>query len=230
MLELHLHDLTWLRIDRYRQATTNHQPVEARTISSRQKNQQHAESARLPRCSPERFLTADEPARGGDACTGCPSRPGSNQTLAGAIQLMGFLAVYGARVEMRTLLLWLIRTYQKNISPHKGFGCAYRNRIGGRSCSAFAFVAIRRYGALIGLLALRRRLRKCADAARLVRPPRRQFSLTRQEGHCDLPIGDCDCGHGCHASDLSNCPFTDDCGCGDYIEKRWRRWRATKRR
>ena len=93
---------------------------------------------------------------------------------------------------MRKLLLWLIRIYQVNLSPHKGFRCAYHIRTGRRSCSTFGFAAIERHGAIVGLLLLRRRFRKCAHAVDIavVRPR----VPARQAGHCDLPIGDCDFG------------------------------------
>jgi putative component of membrane protein insertase Oxa1/YidC/SpoIIIJ protein YidD len=63
---------------------------------------------------------------------------------------------------MRRLLLWLITIYRVNLSPYKGFRCAYHIRTGRRSCSTFGFAVIDRRGAPVGLLLLRRRFRKCA--------------------------------------------------------------------
>ena len=56
---------------------------------------------------------------------------------------------------MRKLLLLLIRFYQKAISPHFPACCRFRP-----TCSAYAFEAIQKYGALKGgYLALKRLLR-----------------------------------------------------------------------
>ena len=56
---------------------------------------------------------------------------------------------------MRKLLLLLIRFYQRAISPHFPGCCRFRP-----TCSAYAFEAIQKYGAIKGgRLALRRILR-----------------------------------------------------------------------
>jgi putative membrane protein insertion efficiency factor len=56
---------------------------------------------------------------------------------------------------MRKLLLFLVRFYQKAVSPHFPGCCRFRP-----TCSAYAYQAIEKYGALKGgYLALRRLLR-----------------------------------------------------------------------
>ena len=56
---------------------------------------------------------------------------------------------------MKKLLLWLIRFYQRNISPAFPARCRFRP-----TCSAYALEAIQKYGAFKGgALALRRFLR-----------------------------------------------------------------------
>ena len=56
---------------------------------------------------------------------------------------------------MKKVFLWLIRFYQKNISPYRGPCCRFRP-----TCSAYAYEAIHKYGAIKGgWLALRRLLR-----------------------------------------------------------------------
>ena len=56
---------------------------------------------------------------------------------------------------MKTILLSLIRFYQRNISPAFPARCRFRP-----TCSAYAFEAIQKYGAFRGgWLALRRLLR-----------------------------------------------------------------------
>ena len=56
---------------------------------------------------------------------------------------------------MKTVFLWLIRFYQKHISPLSPPRCRYYP-----TCSAYAYQAIKRYGAIKGgWLALKRFLR-----------------------------------------------------------------------
>lgn len=56
---------------------------------------------------------------------------------------------------MKTLLLKMIRFYQRNISPYRPACCRFRP-----TCSAYAMEAIQKYGALKGgFLAFRRILR-----------------------------------------------------------------------
>ncbi|MBX9296140.1 membrane protein insertion efficiency factor YidD [Chromobacterium vaccinii] len=46
----------------------------------------------------------------------------------------------------KRLALWLIRIYQRQLSPRKGYGCAYRAATGRSGCSGLAYRAIRRHG------------------------------------------------------------------------------------
>lgn len=62
---------------------------------------------------------------------------------------------------LQRLVLAAIRLYQRWLSPHKGFVCAYRVYTGRDSCSAYGYRVINRYGALVGLALLRRRLADC---------------------------------------------------------------------
>jgi putative component of membrane protein insertase Oxa1/YidC/SpoIIIJ protein YidD len=59
----------------------------------------------------------------------------------------------------------LIGGYQRYVSPHKGFCCAYRAHTGKPSCSEFARRAIRRHGLFEGLLLLRLRFAACSTSA-----------------------------------------------------------------
>lgn len=96
---------------------------------------------------------------------------------------------------MKTLVLAAIRFYQRIISPRKGFCCAYAAYTGHASCSALGYRAVRRLGALRGLLALNRRLEKCDVAYRRYRPA---------PMHAQAGFVDCDC-------DIVDC-LPDDCG------------------
>ena len=92
---------------------------------------------------------------------------------------------------MRHLALWLIRFYQRHISPHKGYACAYRLAYGGSGCSGIGLRLIRRYGVLSGCLLLQKRLAYCRYAhLRLCTATRAKWAH-RQQGYCDPP---CDAG------------------------------------
>jgi len=82
---------------------------------------------------------------------------------------------------MKTLALAAIRFYQRHMSPHKGFCCAYANYSGHASCSVLGYRAIRRFGAWQGLFVLNARLEKCGIAYRRSAPS----VLQRQAGVID---------------------------------------------
>ena len=128
---------------------------------------------------------------------------------------------------VRALLLRLIRIYQSHISPYKGFRCAYAAHGHARSCSSFGFLAIERHGVVAGWKLLRRRLARCSHASRRDAVHSRSYGIKggRQRGYCDLPIGDCDFGHGCHAADVLDCSSCDDGGC---IGRTWKRLRRRR--
>lgn len=102
-----------------------------------------------------------------------------------------------------------IRGYQRFISPHKGFSCAYRCHTGCASCSALGFRAIRRYGVWRGIGVLRRRFARCAFVHRRYSAPPMPASRLLQAGFCDLS---------CDGLDLDCCDFAS-CdlprGCSD---------------
>lgn len=57
---------------------------------------------------------------------------------------------------MKRLLLWLIRFYQRSISPSLPPACRFTP-----TCSAYAYEAIARHGACKGLYLAIRRILKC---------------------------------------------------------------------
>ena len=103
----------------------------------------------------------------------------------------------GIRAQpLTTLVLLAIGVYQRSVSPHKGFVCAYRSHTGCASCSALGYRAVRRFGVWRGIQVLRKRTYLCGVA-------HRRFSLSpphcpvHQRGECDLGCdspfdGDCD--------------------------------------
>lgn len=57
---------------------------------------------------------------------------------------------------MKRVFLWIIRFYQRAISPHTPAVCRYKP-----TCSAYAFEAIDRFGAVKGGYLAARRLCRC---------------------------------------------------------------------
>jgi putative component of membrane protein insertase Oxa1/YidC/SpoIIIJ protein YidD len=93
-----------------------------------------------------------------------------------------------ATLPMSPLACWLIRLYQRHLSPRKGYRCAYRARHPTRSsCSEFAKRAIVRLGVLTGLQLLRRRFRRCHAAGEVCRT---QAKRRRESGYLDR-LGAC---------------------------------------
>ena len=63
--------------------------------------------------------------------------------------------MYGGKIEMKKILIALVRFYQRNISANTRASCRFQP-----TCSTYAITAIERYGALHGgWMALRRILR-----------------------------------------------------------------------
>lgn len=54
-----------------------------------------------------------------------------------------------------------IGAYQRYLSPHKGFCCAYRAHTGKRSCSSYGRAIVQRLGLLAFLAALPRQFERC---------------------------------------------------------------------
>ena len=123
---------------------------------------------------------------------------------------------------MRELALAAIGVYQRYISPHKGFCCAYRAHTGAASCSALGARVIRRHGLFAGCVLLRQRLKRCGEVYRQCHPPG-QRPLAAQRGDCDVG---CDTpGDGCDVSDACDC-----CDCDFPDRKRKDRQARSKRR
>jgi putative component of membrane protein insertase Oxa1/YidC/SpoIIIJ protein YidD len=85
----------------------------------------------------------------------------------------------------RRFFLWAIRLYQRHISPHKGFSCAYRVHTGRSSCSVLGARAVRRFGVFPGLKLLRERLHLCGVSHRRYAPPSMR-PPSSQRGDCDV--------------------------------------------
>lgn len=119
---------------------------------------------------------------------------------------------------MRSAALFAIELYQRYLSPHKGYCCAYRIYTGSASCSVLGYRAIRRFGLWDGLALLRERLALCGVAYRRwrarIRAPRERARLVAPrergfvDGLCDVTMCIPDPG------DLANaaCDMSSSCG------------------
>ena len=100
----------------------------------------------------------------------------------------------------------LIGAYQRRVSPHKGFSCAYRVGKGRSSCSAFGKRAVLKAGLLLFIPLLLRRFRKCSREASAMKEERRRPLYERVgctwencgDASCDVGVealanGACDC-------------------------------------
>lgn len=110
---------------------------------------------------------------------------------------------------MKKFALAAIRFYQRRLSPHKGYCCAYRYHTGRAGCSELGFRAIRRYGLWRGLAVLRTRLTRCGIAHR--RYTRHGLTLGPQAGFCDAG-----CDLPCDLDFSGACDLVSDlpCDCG----------------
>lgn len=115
---------------------------------------------------------------------------------------------------LQRLALAAIRAYQRWLSPHKGFVCAFRVHTGRDSCSAYGYRVISRYGVPAGMALLRRRLADCGTQHRLHAPARLpQKGLRQQHGFCDLPCDVLACDLPCNAAPLDVACNVAECGC-----------------
>lgn len=131
---------------------------------------------------------------------------------------------------MKTIALLAIKAYQRYVSPHKGFCCAYRAHTGYSSCSALGYRAIRRYGVLQGITVLQQRFQRCSAAHQqslaLKKNPSHQHRLSHssQQGFCDAscdcPSVDMPCDMPSSDSAQSFCDVLDCCDCGDWSRPR----------
>lgn len=123
---------------------------------------------------------------------------------------------------MRSFILFAISAYQRYVSPHKGFCCAYRVHTGRKSCSVLGYRAVQRFGVRIGLAILRRRVHLCGVAYRRYQRPRAR-ALRYQRGDCDLgclPLDlNCDMPSGKTCSSISNMASCLDCGSCDWRDR-----------
>lgn len=136
---------------------------------------------------------------------------------------------------LQRVALAAIRAYQRWLSPHKGFACAFRVHTGRDSCSAYGYRVINRYGLPAGLALLRRRLADCGVQHRLHAPrPRVQQGLRHQAGFCDAPCdvpcdAPCDGGGSGKGAGRLLGSACDAASCGCDLADAWHDWKQRRK-
>lgn len=117
---------------------------------------------------------------------------------------------------LRRGLLAAIRLYQRHLSPHKGFQCAYRLHTGRASCSHLGYRAVRWHGLRQGLALLRQRTALCGVAHRrhggAAAGAGAGLALRSQRGDCDLGCDAGDCNHFSGCCDCGSCDWRRSAG------------------
>ena len=147
---------------------------------------------------------------------------GTVSASAARLSMGAFLGMF----RMRRLVLAAISAYQRHVSPHKGFYCAYRVHTGRQSCSVLGYRAVRRYGVIAGLVVLQRRTHRCGVTHRRFSPTQRRPHRT-QRGDCDVGCDspfdfNCDARGGKSCLSFADCSSACDCGSCDGFRK-WRK-------
>ena len=131
----------------------------------------------------------------------------------------------------KNLALAAVKLYQRYVSPFKGFSCAYRIQTGRASCSGHGCRVIERYGILLGLKLIQRRLDQCGQKYRQhVNANKQRANLPvyhrHQAGFCDAG---CDIG-ACDVGDLGSCACDVLSGCGSFpCDLDFGNWRRRKK-
>lgn len=107
---------------------------------------------------------------------------------------------------MKFVFLFLIKFYQKFISPYKGFHCAYAKKHNDCTCSNYGYQVINNHGVVKGFKLLNIRFKECSKAA--------QSLKSINHHHFNKQAGFVDCG-GCDGCDLPSCDVSDACNVFD---------------
>ncbi len=116
---------------------------------------------------------------------------------------------------MRHFLIFLITLYQKYISPHKGFNCAYACYHQDLSCSAMVKTMIAEHGLIAGWPMIQQQFLNCHLAYEALQQQdeeelrrRRRRRRRNQDKECFLTKDKCDC-----ASNVGDCLPDLSCDC-----------------
>ncbi|MGB3238812.1 MAG: membrane protein insertion efficiency factor YidD [Geitlerinemataceae cyanobacterium] len=114
------------------------------------------------------------------------------------------------RSQFDRVTIGIVRGYQKYLSPHKGFSCAYRKLHGGASCSEYFRQTIDRYGFSHASFLFQQRLEACKMANFTLRSSVLEDENNRRRKNCNSSCNRSNCPNYCECGD---CGIAD---CSDY--------------
>ena len=94
--------------------------------------------------------------------------------------LVRFIDKLGLRFLLDYVAIQAIQRYQKHLSPHKGFSCAYSRLHGAESCSEYFRKQVRTYGLSKAIPLFEQRLRDCKLANATLKAQRISKSTQRK--------------------------------------------------
>ena len=77
-------------------------------------------------------------------------------------------AIFELQMYGRNILLNTIEMYQRRVSPYKPYRCAHAAWHGGRTCSQYGYVVLRRKGVMLFFRLMLRRFKRCESASGLL--------------------------------------------------------------
>ena len=87
--------------------------------------------------------------------------------------LVSLIDKLGLRFLLDYVAIQALQRYQKHLSPHKGFSCAYSRLHGAESCSEYFRKKVRTYGLSKAIPLFEQRLRDCKLANATLKAQRR---------------------------------------------------------
>jgi putative component of membrane protein insertase Oxa1/YidC/SpoIIIJ protein YidD len=94
--------------------------------------------------------------------------------------LVSLIDKLGLRFLLNYIAIQAIQRYQKHLSPHKGFSCAYSRFYGVESCSEYFRRTVRTYGLSKAIPLFEQRLRDCKLANATLKAQRISKSTQRK--------------------------------------------------
>lgn len=109
---------------------------------------------------------------------------------------------------LQKVVLALVKYYQRSLSPHKGFSCAYRKLYRDSSCSQFFVQAINQYGLRASIPLFQKRLEACHRA-------NKTLNVIKSINKAGYPAKNKRRKNNCNAIDCRRCDILDLIDCYD---------------
>ena len=110
----------------------------------------------------------------------------------------------------------LIASYQRYLSPYKGFCCAYRVHTGRASCSSLGRRAIRAHGLFGGLVLLSERFKRCEASALALQAAVHSEAAAADEQAAAGEGAPADKKSACTAANATCCVEVSACACAPF--------------